>query len=148
MMMKKQSTTGGNLFCRTRYLQRRSPTFNDLFEEVVQERLLEEYHYERMTPEARKEIWEQAHINELEGIPLPRFNTGDLHPLVKYAEQQEKQLRYDKLEQALRINDMLYWDRIEPDEEKRIQEHKRNIQLLIEKQQWEHNELLHQQQLQ
>lgn len=70
---------------------------------------------------SRKETWEQAHINELEEIPLLIFNTGDLHLSVKYAEWQEKQFRYDKLEQALRINDMLYWDNVEPDEEKRIQ---------------------------
>ncbi len=43
---------------------------------------------------------------------------------------------------------MVTWDPIKPGEEKNIQEHKKSIQLLIQKERWEHNELLYQQQLQ
>ncbi len=131
-----------------KYMQQHCPTFDDFFDEVVQERLSEEYYYERMTPHARQEAWEQQHLNELQGVPLPRLYGGDFHPLVKYAEQQEEQLWYDQLAQAIQIDNMVTWDPIKPGEEKNIQEHKRNIQLLIQKEQWEHNELLDQQQLQ
>ena len=50
---------------REEYLQRRSPTFNELFEEVIEERLLETYDWETMQPQDR---WEQEQLYELEGI--------------------------------------------------------------------------------
>ena len=47
------------------YILRRSPTFNELFEEVIEERLLEVYDWETMHPRDR---WEQEQLYELEGI--------------------------------------------------------------------------------
>ena len=47
------------------YIQRRSPTFNEFFEEVIEERLLEAYNWETMHPRDR---WDQEQLYELEGI--------------------------------------------------------------------------------
>lgn len=54
------------------YIERRSPTFDEMADEILHERELEEYSLERMTPQARQEIWEQQHMNELNGNPAPQ----------------------------------------------------------------------------
>ena len=56
-------------------------------------------------------------MEELQGVPLPR-RYAQLHPDVQYAEQQQQQLWYDRLHQALEIDHMLYLNRIIHREEK------------------------------
>jgi hypothetical protein len=50
---------------RQYYLERRSPTFDEMTDEIFQERQLEDYVLEQMTPQERQEIWEQQQLNEL-----------------------------------------------------------------------------------
>ncbi|CAF5019475.1 unnamed protein product, partial [Rotaria sp. Silwood1] len=54
------------------YLQRRSPNFDELMDDILGERELEEYSLERMTPQDRREVWEQEHLNQLQGNPTSR----------------------------------------------------------------------------
>jgi hypothetical protein len=54
------------------YLERRSPTFNEMTDEIFQERQLEDYIFEQMTPQERQEIWEQQQLNELHENPAPQ----------------------------------------------------------------------------
>ncbi|CAF3550135.1 unnamed protein product, partial [Rotaria sp. Silwood2] len=66
------------------YLQRRSPNFDELMDEILGERELEEYYLERMTPQDRQEVWEQEHLNELQGNPAPRAHGLPLDDTERY----------------------------------------------------------------
>jgi hypothetical protein len=49
------------------YLQRRLPTFDEWFEDGIEDQLLEAYNLERMD---RKERWEQEQLNEFEELSV------------------------------------------------------------------------------
>jgi hypothetical protein len=119
------------------YLLRRSPGFDELIDEILGERDLDRYQLERMTPQERQEIWEQEHLNELQGNPAPRPYGMPMDNLERYATYHEEQLRKDELEQTKNIDEMQKWDRLE--------QQYQNEQQLIQKQQWEEIEFLHQQ---
>ncbi|CAF4766795.1 unnamed protein product, partial [Rotaria sp. Silwood2] len=67
------------------YLQRHSPNFDELMDEILEERQLQEYYFERMTPQDRQEVWEQEHLNELQGNPAPRAHGLPLDSTERYA---------------------------------------------------------------
>ncbi len=112
------------------YLQQRSPGFDEGSDEIFQQRQLDQYHLERMTPQERQEIWEQEYLNELQhGIPMDEFE--------RYATDKDEQLWKDELEQTMNIDQMQQWDE--------LQRHNRNQEQLIQKEQWEEIAFLHQQ---
>ena len=67
------------------YLQRRSPTFNEWTDEILEERQLQDYDFERMTLQERQEVWEQEHLNQLQGNPTPSVPGLPLDNLQQYA---------------------------------------------------------------
>ncbi|CAF1035360.1 unnamed protein product [Didymodactylos carnosus] len=69
------------------YLQRRSPTFDEFFEEVIEERLLEVYDWETMHPQDR---WEEEQLYELKSV----------------AALEQLALVQDKVEQSQRIHEL------------------------------------------
>jgi hypothetical protein len=112
------------------YLRRRSPGFDEGIDEIFQERQLENYHLERMTPQERQEIWDQEYLNELQhGIPM--------NDLERYATYQDEQLYKDELEQTMNIDQMQQWDK--------LKQHYRNEEQLIQKEQLEEIVFLYQQ---
>ena len=111
------------------YLQRRSPTFDEMADQILQERELEEYYLERMTPQARQEIWEQQLMNELDGNPVPQAAGLPLDNVQQYANFLQEQLRQDEHEQTMRVYDMQNEDYAE--------ECRKNRELFMQKEQWE-----------
>jgi len=112
------------------YLRQRSPGFDEGSDEIFQERQLEQHHLERMTPQERQEIWEQEYLNELQhGMPMHNFE--------RYTTDKDEQLWTDELEQTMNIDQMQKWDE--------LQQHNRNEEQLIQKEQWEAIAFLHQQ---
>ena len=109
-------------------------------DEILEERQLEEYYLERMTPQERQEIWEQQHLNELQGNPAPRRRGLPLDNTERYAKFLQDQLWSDQNDQAMRVYDM------QNDDYK--QECIRNQELLIQKEEWEDIAFRLQQQLQ
>ena len=75
-------------------------------DEIFQERQLEDYNLERMTPQERQEIWEQQQLNEQHANSLSRANELSLDNLQQYATYVEDQLRSDEYDQTMQINDM------------------------------------------
>ena len=119
------------------YLEQRSPTFNEMTDEIFEERQLEDYDFERMNPQERKEIWEQQQLNELEGNPTPQAHELPSDNSQQYASFVQEQLRSDQHEQTKQIDDMQDNDDAE--------EHTRNEELLMQKEQWEDIAFRHQQ---
>jgi hypothetical protein len=60
-------------------------------EEAYNELLLEDYDLERMTPQERREAWEQQHLNEFQGLHVPRSFGTPFDPLEQYGQVQEEQ---------------------------------------------------------
>jgi hypothetical protein len=112
-----------------RYLQQRSPTFDELMDEILEERQLETYDLERMTPQERQEIWEQEHLNELQGNPARRAYELPLDNIERYAKFLQDQRWWDEHEQAMRVYDM--------QNNAYTEECRRNDELLMQKQEWE-----------
>ncbi len=77
------------------------------------EQLLEAYDFEMMNSQERKEIWEQQHLNELQGISAPRTFGAPLDELERFATFQEEQLMYDQIEQPMQIYEMESWHRVQ-----------------------------------
>ena len=122
------------------YLEQRSPTFNEMTDEILEERQLEDYDLERMNPQERQEIWEQEQLNELEGNPAPQAHGLPLDNVQKYANFLQKQLRLDQHQQTMLVYDMQNNDYAEGC--------RRNDELLMQKEQWEDIAFRQQQQLQ
>ena len=98
-------------------------------EEDYNEVLLDAYYYEQMNPQERQETWEQQHLNELQGIPPPRYYAAPLDDLQRLATQQAEQLSRDRHSQTMRVYDM--------EREDRIQQYQRNEEDLTQMEQWE-----------
>ena len=98
-------------------------------DEMFNEILLEDYYYETMNPQERQQVWEQDHLAEFQNIPLPRPLGAPVDPLVQYVQQQDEQLWYDELDQALRVYDM--------QNEQYSHECYKNAVLLQDKEEWE-----------
>lgn len=96
------------------YLRSRSPGFDELMDEILEERQLEQYYLERMTPKEQQEVWEQEHLKELQENPVQWPHGILLDNLEQYAIFLEEQLQQDECEQKYQIDDMLYWDGIKP----------------------------------
>ena len=119
------------------YLQRRSPTYDEFADEILTERELEEYYFNRMTPQERHQIWEQEHLNQLQGNPEPRVYGLPLDSTQQYANFLQEQQRADEHDQAMRVYDMQNTDYAE--------EYRKNGELLMQKEQWEEIAFRHQQ---
>ena len=119
------------------YLEQRSPTFDEFADEILTEREVEEYYFNRMTLQERQEIWEQEHLNQLQGKPVPRVYGLPLDNSEQYADFLQQQLRADQHDQALRIYEMQNNDYGE--------ECRKNEELLMQKEQWEDLAFRHQQ---
>ena len=74
-------------------------------------------------------LWEQEHLNELQGNPAPRQYGLPLDDLERYANFLQHQQRRDEHDQAMRVYDMQNSDY--------QQECKRNEELLMQKEEWE-----------
>ena len=111
-----------------------------MMDEILQERHLDVYYLERMTPQERQEIWEQEHLNELQGNPAPRAHGLPLDDIERYAKFLQDKLRWDEHDQAMRVYDMQNDDY--------MQECIRNQELLMQKEKWEDIAFRLQQQLQ
>ena len=120
-----------------KYLQQRSPNFDELMDEILGERELEEYNLERMTLQERQEVWEQEHLNELQGNPAPRAHGLPLDDTERYAIFIQDQLFWDQHDQAMRVYEMQNDDYAE--------QCRRNQQLLSQKEEWEDAAFRHQQ---
>ena len=72
------------------YLRSRSPTFDELVEETIQEQLLDVYEWEKMTP---KDRWEQEQIQEMEGIAA-------LEQIALVQDEMEQLQQIDELERS------------------------------------------------
>ena len=83
------------------YLLRRSPTFNEFFEEEIEQRNLQVYYQETFN---RDDHWEQEQINEFEGI----------------AALEQLLLFQDQIEQSQRIHALSQWE----EEARHEQQHK------------------------
>jgi len=66
-----------------------------------------------MNPQERQQTWEQQHLNDLQGIPSPRYYAAPVDELQRYATLQEQQLWTDQHEQTMQIYEMESWDRIQ-----------------------------------
>ena len=119
------------------YLSRRSPGYDELIDEILQEREFEQYDLERLPPQQRQEILEQEYLNELQGYPTQQPHIMPISDLERYAKFQEEQLSNDEFEQTINIDQMEKWD-------KHVQ-HYCNEEQLIQKEQWEEIAFLHQQ---
>ncbi|CAF1520140.1 unnamed protein product [Rotaria sordida] len=119
------------------YLQRRSPNFDELMDEILGERELEEYYLERMTPQDRQEVWEQEHLNELQGNPAPRAHRLPLDDTERYAKFLQNQLWWDQHDQTMQVYDMQNNDY--------APQCRRNQELLRQKEEWEDLAFRHQQ---
>jgi len=100
-----------------------------MMDETLDERQLDAYYLERMTPQERQEIWEQEHLNELQGNPAPRQHGLPLDDLERYANFLVHQQRQDEHDQAMLVYDMQNSD-YQP-------ECIRNDKLLMQKEEWE-----------
>ena len=114
---------------RHEYLPRRPPTFDELTDEILEERQVDVYYLERMTPEERQKIWEQEHLHKLQANPAPRRHGSQLDDLDRYAQSVEKQLWCDELDQVMSVYDMKNSDY--------AQQCRRNGELLMQKEEWE-----------
>ena len=119
-------------------LLRRSPGFEEGIDEILQERQLDQYLLEIMSPRERQAICEQEQLNELQGNPTPQPHGLPMDDLEQYATHQGEQLLWkDLLERIRSIDDMEQWD----EHEQQYQ----NEEQLIQKEQWEEIVFLHQQ---
>jgi hypothetical protein len=75
-------------------------------DEIFGEKELEEYHLQMMIPEEKQEIWEQEHLNELQGNPAPRSRGLPSDNLEGHAIFLRDQLYWDEYDQTIRIHDM------------------------------------------
>jgi hypothetical protein len=98
-------------------------------DEILQERQLEAYYLERMTPEEKQEIWDQEPLNELQGNPAPRAHGLPLDNLERYAKFLHEQQWWDEHHQAMQVYEMQNNDYME--------ECRRNDELLMQKEEWE-----------
>lgn len=88
------------------YLLRRSPSFDELMDEILEKRQLGQYNWKRMIPQGRHAIWEQEHLNELQAnntSPAPELLLDNLE---QYTQFLQDQLMLDEHEQSLQINDI------------------------------------------
>ena len=90
-----------------------------------------------MSTQERKAISEQQHLNQLEGNPNPGLHGRPLDDLERYAIYQEQQLTDADLEQMNNIDAM--------EQSNRLEQHYRNEEQLIHKEQWEEIEYIYQQ---
>ena len=109
-------------------------------DEILEERQLNLYYLERMTPQERQERWEQEHLNELQGNPAPPEHGLPLDNTERYANFLQDQLYWETHDQTMRVYDM------QKDDYR--QECRRNEELLIQKEEWEDITFRLQQQLQ
>ncbi len=85
-----------------RYLQQRSPNFDENMDEILQERELDAYYLERMTPEERQERWLHERLNEmgrisaLEQQELMKDEIEQLHQINEFETFQKEKLKYMK----------------------------------------------------
>ena len=119
------------------YLQQRSPNFDELMDEILGERELEEYNLERMTLQERQAVWEQEHLNEMQGNPAPRAHGLPLDDAERYAIFIQDQLFWDQHDQTMRVYDMQNDDYAE--------QCRRNQALLSQQGEWDDAEFRHQQ---
>ncbi|CAF3990712.1 unnamed protein product [Rotaria sp. Silwood1] len=119
------------------YLQRRSPNFDELMDDILGERELEEYSLERMTPQDRREVWEQEHLNQLQGNPTSRAHRLPLDDTERYAKFLHDQLWQDQHDQTMRVYDMENNDY--------AKQCRRNQELLRQKEEWDDLASRHQQ---
>ena len=96
-----------------------------------------EYNLERLSPKQRQAIWEQEHLNELQGYPSQQLQSMPITDLEQYTIFKEEQLTTDEFEQTMNINEMEKW-------EEAVQ-HYRNAEQLIQNEQWEQIVFLYQQ---
>ncbi len=86
------------------YLLRRSPGFDESIDGIFQERELDQYQIERMTPQERQAICEQEQLNELEGNLASRPYGIPIDDFERYATFKAEQLHNDELEQTMNID--------------------------------------------
>ena len=122
---------------QTQYIQQRPPGFDADMDEILQERLLEQYQLEQMTPQERQVISEQNHLNELQEGPPPRLTAMPMQDLEQYMMNQQDQIWTDEFEQTINIDELETSDR--------LMHHYRNEEQLIQKEQWEEIPFLYQQ---
>ncbi|CAM4778576.1 unnamed protein product [Rotaria magnacalcarata] len=114
------------------YLQQPSPNFDENMDDTLTERELEEYNLERMAPQDRREVWEQEHLNELQGNPAPRPHGLPLDDTERYAKFLQDQLRRDQHDQTMRVYDMETNDNVE-----HAEQYRRSQELLRQNEEWE-----------
>lgn len=119
------------------YLQLRSPGFDENLDEIFQERQLEQYQLERKSTQERRAVWQQEHLSELQGYSKSSPYEMIWDDLRRYALYLEEQLWNDEDEQTINIEEMHQSDRLE--------QNNRNEEQLIQKEQWEEIQFLHQQ---
>ncbi|CAF3966634.1 unnamed protein product [Rotaria magnacalcarata] len=106
-------------------------------DEILGERELEEYYLQRMTPQERQEVWEQEHLNELQGNPARRAPGLPPDDTERHAIFIQDQLYWDQHDQAMRVYDMQNADYAE--------QCRRNEELLRQKEEWDDAAFRHQQ---
>ena len=98
-------------------------------DEMYNKPLLDVYHYETMNPQARQEAWDQEHLQEMQGLSVPRYFAAQPNSLERYAMALELQLQRDQHEQVMSIYEMQNGDY--------FQRCQRNHEQLMDKREWE-----------
>jgi hypothetical protein len=88
------------------YLARRSPYHDEWMEEALAERQLDQYNFESLSTQERREIRDQQYLDEIQGYIAPRVSglpSGDLERYVQFLEDEYQR---NLQEQALQIENM------------------------------------------
>jgi len=75
-------------------------------DEILTERELEEYYFNRLNLHDRHDIWEQEYLSELQGYPTNCPLVLPPKHIEKYTEFLTKEMSIHQYEQALQINKM------------------------------------------
>ena len=78
------------------YLLRRSPEFDESMDETLQERQIDQYQLEIMTPQGRQEIWKQEQLKYLEGDSASRPDRIPIDDFEQYTIFKAEQLINDE----------------------------------------------------
>jgi hypothetical protein len=98
-------------------------------EEALSERQLDQYNFESLSTQERREIRAQQYLDETQGYTAPRAPGLPSDDLERYAQFLEDQYQWNLQEQALQTEKM-YKDEYE-------EENFRNQELLMQKEEWD-----------